>query len=67
MMGMIYSANEWANVFELALKAAAKLLIFAENLLQLYLKIKEDNSGDFCGPMRVPFVLAEISELDFIP
>ena len=66
-MNKIFTANDWAKVFELALMAAAKLQIFAENLWQLYQKIKEDNSLAFCGPLRVPFVLAEISELDYLP
>ena len=67
MMHTEYTADSWAKEFEASLGKASLYSVFAEDLLALYLMIKEDNSQDFCGPLRVPFILSQIAGLPYDP
>ena len=66
MLHVTYRGDLWCREFELTLSAASRLDLFAENLWNLYSKIKEDNSYEFCGPLRVPYILCSISGYMFV-
>lgn len=68
MVGVPYTDGlSWSEEFEKSLQAAAKHCEFGETLYKLYLKIVSDNSYEFCGPLRVPYVLSQLADLPYNP